>query len=124
MKEHPNSLDDLEPKQIKSGKFQMIEGTLYMYCRKHLVYEPLTEFRERKLTLTGYEARCSLGIRQDVKESVTRQKTLGALNAHRIEEEVEQAKMLLQICGYDLEKDIHTQFMERYEKIVKELKIK
>ncbi len=122
---YPTNLDELTEQQIKTNKFQMIDGELHLLCGKHKIYEPVSGFTVReKNTATGYMSYCRLAMKEKQRESLLRNKEMAPLDAHQIERDVILAKELLTECGYDIEQNIHEQFMVRYEQYKKEIGFK
>jgi len=122
---YPTSLDELSEKQRNTGKFKMIDGELHLLCGKHKIYEPVIGFTVREHnTATGYMSYCRLAMREKQRESFTRNKEMAPLDAHQIERDVILAKELLTECGYDIQQNIHEQFMVRYERYKKEIGFK
>jgi len=118
---YPTKLESLDEDQLNTGQFSIIDGELHKFCAYHNTMEPLVNFRPRKNLFTRYEKYCREGVRLRVHETNARRAGTNALNSHLIPEDVEGAKDLLTKAGYDINQDIHQQFMERYKRIHKEI---
>jgi hypothetical protein len=88
------------------------DGIEYAFCRGHKTYHLTSEFSKDCRSVTKYAYSCRDWKNQDDRARKLRQKTMGAFAAHSVPEEVELAKMLLTRMGYDLDQDIHQQFLE------------
>jgi len=94
------------------------EDGMSYFCRICGTYKPENDFYKRKGSKWGVDYKCKI---HSTKKEPDDDGSMDYLKLDPLtEEDFIQTGKLLERMGYDISKNIHQQFLERYEKIIRD----
>jgi len=85
-------------------KIKIIDGVEYCRCAGHKDYHPCTEFTTERRAKHGIASSCKHYYRDRMNKK----------DSPKAKSTQEMANLVLTRMGYDIEEDVHQQFLERH----------